>query len=506
MLAASQTLPADKPFGVIDIGSNSVRFVAYGGSTRSPMPIFNEKKFCRLGQSVVLTGRIEGDYWDNAMNTFKRFRQVSKRLGVQELMVVATAAVRQAENQAEFIEAAEQILNTDIAVLSGIEEAHYSALGVMMGFHTVDGLVADLGGGSLELARVVQGRIKEVTTLPIGVLALETKFLKNRKKIIDYVHQHLESVGWLKKVKNKPVYLVGGTWRALAEVDMGRRNSELRVLHHYKMPSKQIFPFLDEFAKKRVPELKKIKHINSQRRLSLPNAAIVLRELVTFSKCNMSLVSATGLREGLIYNALSEGVQEQDQLLSACREMSGRLCKDPEYGEELIAWTENIFAHTEMSPRKAESYERLRQAICVIADVAWSQHEDFRGMIAAETVLHSPFTGISHAGRCFMANAFLYRYNGSSSFSSDKAPRGFIPMRSTARKLSASLGLAIRLAEALSGAKSGLLMQTRVYQQDETLVLEIPKKYKHLIDELVAKRLASLAKMLKLEPHIEIIK
>ena len=505
MLAASQTLPADKPFGVVDIGSNSVRFVAYGGSTRSPMQIYNEKKFCRLGQSVVLNGGIEGEYWDHAMDTFRRFRQISKRLGVRELMVVATAAVRQAENQNEFIAAAEHILKTDIAVLSGIEEAHYSALGVMMGFHKVDGLVADLGGGSLELARVVQGSIKEVTTLPIGVLALETRFHKNRKKITNYVHRHLQTIGWLKKAKNKPLYLVGGTWRALAEVDMGRRNSELRVLHHYKMPSKQIFPFLDEFAKKRVPELKKLKHINAQRRLSLPNAAIVLQELLTFSRCNMSLVSTTGLREGLIYNALSERVQEQDQLLSACHEMSERLCKNPEYGEELIAWTENLFANVSMSPRKAQSYERLRQAICVIADVAWSQHEDFRGMIAAETVLHSPFTGISHAGRCFMANALLYRYNGSSSFTSDKAPRGFIPMRSTARKLSASLGLAIRLAETLSGAKPGMLMQTRIYQDSDELILEVPKKYKNLIDELVEKRLASLAKMLKLDAYIKVI-
>ena len=247
-------LSADKPFAVVDIGSNSVRFVAYGGSARSPLPIFNEKNFCRLGESVVQTGDISGDYWDNAMQTFRRFKGVAKRLGVSQMIAVATAAVRQANNSQEFVAAAEHVLGTKVSVLSGIEEGRYAALGVMMGFHKVDGLVADLGGGSLELARIVKGQIKEITTLPIGVLTLDTQFKSSKKRLLNHVQDSLKSVGWLKKAKGKPLYLVGGTWRALAEVEMNRRNSELRVLHHYKMPTKATAAFLDEFANKKKTE------------------------------------------------------------------------------------------------------------------------------------------------------------------------------------------------------------------------------------------------------------
>ncbi|MGC6511668.1 MAG: hypothetical protein ACON4J_02730 [Parvibaculales bacterium] len=496
-------LSPDKPFAVVDIGSNSVRFVAYGGSARSPLPIFNEKNFCRLGESVVKTGDISGRYWDDAMQTFRRFKGVAKRLGVSQMIAVATAAVRQAENGKAFVMAAEEVLDTKVSILSGIEEGRFAALGVLMGFHKVDGLVADLGGGSLEFARVVKGQIKEITTLPIGVLTLDTQFKSNKKKLLDHVEQSLASIGWLKKAKGKPLYLVGGTWRALAEVEMNRRNSELRVLHHYKMPTKATAAFLDEFAVMKKTELKKLREVSMNRRMNLANAAIIMRGVLAHSGCTMSLVSSTGLREGIIYSALSKTMQQQDQLLFACREMAARMNKDPEYGEELIAWTEHLFAGESMSARKAESYERLRQAVCIISDVAWSQHLDFRGLMAAETVLHAPFTGISHAGRCFMANALLYRHNGSSKYPDTHAPRGFIPMRDKALKLSGALGLCLRLADSLSGSMSGLLMKTRLHQSEEWLILEVPKKHEKLVRGQVEKRLLKLAEHLRLKPEVK---
>ncbi len=497
---------ADKPFAVIDIGSNSVRFVAYGGSARSPLPIFNEKKFCRLGESVIKTGGISGPYWDDAMATFRRFKGVSERLGVTQIIVVATAAVRQAMNKNEFIKAAEKILKTQAAVISGEEEARFAALGVMMAFHKVDGLVADLGGGSLELARVVKGDIKEVATLPIGVLALATRFKFSKQQIMAHVDEALDLVDWLKKTKGKPIYIVGGTWRSLAEVEMHRRNSELRVLHHYKMPAKAIAPFLNEFAAKTRADLRKFKQVNVNRRFYLANAAIILRNLLLRSGCNIALVSAAGLREGIIYHALDEAMKKQDQLLAACTEMAQRLCKDAEYGEELIAWTENLFQGTQMSPRKAESFERLRQAVCLLGDVAWSQHLDFRGLIAAETVLHAPFTGISHAGRCFLANAFLFKHNSSSSYAPMHAPRGFIPMRDKARKLSSALGLSLQLGDSLSGSISGMLVKTQLYQKNGTLILEVPQKYENLISERIDKKLSKVANMLNLNSKITIKK
>ena len=131
----------------------TVRLVGYSGSARTPLPIYNERAFCRLGEAVSASGRIEGEPYELAIQTFRRFRAIAERLGIGNLAAFATAAVRDAENSAEFVAEAEAILGHEIRVLSGEEEARFSADGVMLAMPGAQGIVADLGGGSLELAQ-----------------------------------------------------------------------------------------------------------------------------------------------------------------------------------------------------------------------------------------------------------------------------------------------------------------------------------------------------------------
>lgn len=505
----------DAPFAILDIGSNSVRLVAYGGTARNPLPIYNEKNFCRLGASVAATGNIEGDYWEEAMSSFVRFRAIAKRLKVSHLTVVATAAVRDAKNADDFVARAEEILQTKVQVLSGEEEAIFSAQGVMMGFYRVDGLVADLGGGSLELARVAQGNIQQIASLPLGVLALDTACKEDRAAVREKIRAAFANINWLAKNKDKPLYLIGGTWRAMAAVYMDATRCDLKVLHHFKLPPQKVSPFLDDMARMNKKQTKTLKAANPNRRDSIPNAAIMLQELLAHTHSDMALISAYGIREGLIYDGLSASLKAQDPLLSASREMAHRLTKDAEYGEELIAWTENLMENlpenlkaddtifSSVTALKQESFERLRQSACILGDIAWSQHLDFRGVLAAETALHAPFASISHAGRCFIANALLYRHGGEGKA---MRPRGFLPLSQQAEKLSRSLGLALRLAHALSGSISGMLIKTSLRRDGDYLVLNLPEKDRNLSGKKVSKRLKNLAQEFDLKSKIEFTK
>ena len=154
--------------------------------------------------------------------------------------------------------------------------------------------------------------------------------------------------------------------------------------------------------------------------------------------------------------------------------------KDPEYGEELVAWTERLFTGEQMSARKAESYERLRQAVCIISDVAWSQHLDFRGLIAAETVLHAT---CHPAVQVFIANAALYRHR-LSKYPETRCPRGFIPVRDKARKLSGALGLCLRLEQPVR-INVRPADENPAVSGDDLLILEIPKKQENwCVDKL----------------------
>ena len=161
------------PIAVIDIGSNSVRLVIYEGLTRSPTPIFNEKVLAGLGREVHSTGLLAADAVEKALQALRRFRTLCDIGGITRLWCVATAACRDADNGPEFIAAAERICRRSIAVLTGKQEAQYSALGVVSGLYQPDGIVGDLGGGSLELVDVRGESIRSGVTLPLGSLALQ---------------------------------------------------------------------------------------------------------------------------------------------------------------------------------------------------------------------------------------------------------------------------------------------------------------------------------------------
>ena len=226
-------LPPDAPQGVLDIGSNSVRLVGFSGSARTPLPIYNERAFVKLGESVSASGRIEGDYYTLALDTFRRFRKIADQLGIDRLAAFATAAVREADNRDAFLADAEYVLGHKIRVLSGEEEAILSADGVMLGIPGAEGIVADLGGGSLELAYVSGNQTQHWASLKLGVLALQQASDGKLDAMERLIVQAFEGLDWLPQAKDKPIYIVGGTWRALAKLHMDYADYGLEVLHQY---------------------------------------------------------------------------------------------------------------------------------------------------------------------------------------------------------------------------------------------------------------------------------
>lgn len=488
----------DRPLGIVDIGSNSVRLVAFGGSARSPVPIYNEKIFCMLGQSVAATGRIEGESLELTLATLKRFRAIGKRLGISDYRVVATAAVREAENRDAFVREAGRALGTAVQVISGRKEAEFAAKGVMMGFDRVDGVVADLGGGSLELVRVVKGRIIDTETLPLGVLRLTAEFGDDKKGMAAHVKSMIAPLKWLEKSSDKPVYMVGGTWRALARIHMARKNYDLKMLHHYQMRSADTLDFTRLVGNLSPESVEHIQEANAVRRPYLPASALVLHRIAKKTGCNKLIVSANGLREGIIYHSLSDSLRDKDPLMVACEDIARRLTKDPLYGAELQAWTSDLFSGQGLSGKKTVRYDRLRKAACLIGDMAWNQHNDYRGWFAANTILRAPLNCINHNGRRFLAHALFSRHNGDV----NELPLGMLPVDDKTLALSRALGLAFRLAHCLSGSLSGLIGQTRLSTKGRKLVFEIESRQGRLYGPIVEKRVCALADALGLAPEI----
>jgi exopolyphosphatase/guanosine-5'-triphosphate,3'-diphosphate pyrophosphatase len=344
MNIAQGRLDYGPPVAVIDIGSNSVRLVVYEGLTRSPTPIFNEKVLAGLGREVQSTGLLAPDAVEKALAALRRFRALCDRLNVARLWAIATAACRDADNGKAFVAEAERICGTKIDILSGKREAELSALGVVSGFYRPDGIVGDLGGGSLELTELHGHRIKTGVTLPLGGLALQDVSSKSVKKAEKIVRLALGDARVLENGKGRTFYAIGGTWRALARLHMWQTGYPLHVMHGYVLPAKEAFDFASLVHRVNPEILSQIEVVTDARRPLLAYAALVLENLVRIAKPKDVVISALGVREGLLYQTLDAEEREKDPLIAAASELNVLRSRSPAHGEELTQWTDRFMA------------------------------------------------------------------------------------------------------------------------------------------------------------------
>ena len=484
---------------MIDIGSNSVRLVVYEGLTRSPTPIFNEKVLCGLGREVQSTGLLAADATDKALAALRRFRALCERMEVEKLWAIATAACRDADNGKSFVSEAERICTVKIDVLSGKREAELSALGVVSGFHKPDGIVGDLGGGSLELTQVRGHRIKNGVTLPLGGLALQDLSAKSVKKAEPIVKRALTRARLLQQGHGRTLYAIGGTWRALARLHMWQTGYPLHVMHGYRLSAKEAYEFSSLVHRVNPEMLSRIEVVTDARRPLLAYAAVVLENLVRIARPKEVVVSALGVREGLLYSMLNAVERNKDPLMAAASDLNLLRSRSPAHGEELIAWTDCFMASSGLDETADE--KRLRHAACLLADIGWRAHPDYRGEQSLNIIANAAFVAIDHPGRTFVSLAVFFRHVGL--VDDELSPR--LRELASTRVLDRArvLGAALRVAYLVSASMPGVLPRTPMLVEHGRLVLRFGKGLRPLAGERVFNRLRQLARLVGREPAME---
>jgi exopolyphosphatase / guanosine-5'-triphosphate,3'-diphosphate pyrophosphatase len=490
--------PSYKPVAVVDIGSNSVRLVVYDGLRRSPTPIFNEKILCGLGKGVALTGRLADEGIVRALAALRRFRALNKQIGVKQVFAVATAAAREASNGPQFIDMAEEAVGVGISILTGKEEARYAALGVIAGIPEADGVAGDLGGGSLELIDVKDGKLRDGITLPIGPLRLIDMAGGSMKRAKDIVDDYFDKAKILDTVKGRSFYAVGGTWRNLARLHMAQANYPLHVLHYYTMTRQQALGVSDLVSGLSSSSLKNVKQVSRSRSDTLPFGALVLERLLHKGKAKDVVASVFGVREGLLYSKLPRKKMMADALLASCWDFARRYARSPEHELELCDWTDQLFGPNGLKESPIET--KLRYAACLLADIGWRAHPDYRAERSLGMISQAAFVGVDHPGRVFLALTVFYRYDG------EDMGDALIKLIDEAHVRRAHLlSNVFRLAYILSAAMPGMLPNIGLkLGEGKSLVLSLPKKLKDLTGERVEKRLSALAVELGRLPRVEI--
>lgn len=477
-----------RPVAVVDIGSNSVRLVIYDGPWRHASALHNEKAICAIGRNMVSTGRLDEAGMEFALETLQRFRELCAGHDVREVGAVATAAARDAENGREFIRRCEKALGKPIRILSGEEEAKTAAEGTLAGIPEADGLVADLGGGSLDMVTVEDGKTGEAWTLPFGPLRLMDLAGGNLERARGAVERGLGKLDIAKTLKGRAFYAVGGIWRALAQVDMESQAYPLHVLHHYLIPAGRAVKLCRVISGLSRKSLEKMRSVPKRRAEALPYGALVMEEMILGFGLKEVVVSAYGLREGVLHRKLSAAEAAKDPLIEFARDFGARESRTPGHADELFEWMSPLF------PKETPAERRIREAACLFSDIGWRRHPDDRAMGAFHQVLRGAYGGADHHERAVMATAVYYRYVGDDDFPEDAGVGGLLGAEGAV--LALRVGLAARLAYGLAAAIEGELPSMKLQLSKDTLALEIPERKKALLTESVNKRLADLAEAL----------
>lgn len=495
-LTKSVSAQAVLPFGVIDVGSNSVRLVVFGEPLRSPTAMFNEKVLCGLGRGLSETGALDGDGARQALQAIRRFAVLARRMEVRSLRIVATAAVRDASNGAAFVEQIERETGETVSVLTGQEEATYSAYGVLSGIPDACGVMGDLGGGSLELVALDGTRLGDSITLPLGPLRIAN--LSSYPVVKAYIDEKIGGVSWLKKWKGKSLYAVGGSWRAIARVHMAQKHSPLHIIHQYTLARSEAADFTRLIAKQSKESLSRVEGVPRRRQDVLPLAALVMRRLLKFLEPKDVVFSANGLREGLAYALLSEKQRMEDPLLTFCIHMAEREGRFGEHGAELDRFIAPLFER-DQAPRR-----RIRMAAAVLSDSAWRVHPDYRGEQSLGLILHAPFGAITQSERALLALIVFTRYTGTAS--DPVAASAWQLLNAEEIDYAQRIGLALRLAQTLSAGVPGILNDCRLRPNGNGIVLEIPAQHAVLDGEAVQRRVEALAKALGRSGEVRVLK
>ena len=488
---------AEGRIAIVDIGSNSVRLVVFESLSRSLLTVHNEKTICSIGRDLATTGLLQKDGVELALEALRRFRMLIDKLGVTTREAVATAAARDAINGDEFVRRAEAAWGAPVRILSGVGEARLAGEGVLAAIPDADGLTADLGGGSLDMVIVRDGQTHEAFSLPFGPLRLMTYSkgdLDRTRQMVDF-----ELGRWpnLRGLDQKTLYLVGGIWRSVARVDMLREEYPLHMLQHYAIPAGRATELCSLLSKQGRKSLELLTAVSKRRTEMLPYGAIVLQRLICAARFKAVVVSANGVREGLVYSKLPPEERAKDPLIHYAGMENARASRSPGHAMEMFQWASPLFPDEDAHDR------RLRQAASLLSDLGWRRHPDHRTRGTYEDVLNMPFGGADHRARAFIAAAVYHRYAGDEDMPDDLRLPKMLDKQEERRAM--RIGLAARLAFDLTGSAAGELPYYRLRLTPTKVVLEVPRRRSAIADDTVAKRLGALGAALDRNAEIQVI-
>jgi len=478
-----------KRIGIIDIGSNSIRLVVFDGPKRSPLYLYNEKVFYRLGQKSVGGQNFTDKILAEVTNIVDRFVTISRNMKAVKIIAFGTSALREANNSTDLIRLVLDRTGINVEIISGETEAEYAAKGILLGFPNSFGVICDLGGNSVEFGTILEGKVINCKTALLGPLALNKLFRINKD-----AKNHMKTIiGSLNIIQQndlrKKLFLIGGSWRAIAKFHMELTGYPLKIIQGYKIKAKELKKTLSlissEVGKKRLL----MTNIPNERLELLPHSANLLEIILETYRFDTVIFSSFGVREGIIFDQLSEKERNRDPLLEAAKYFERKDSRFPKLSRSVFNWIAPF--HKTFNKKN----KRLIFAACKLHDISWIAHPDYKMEMCLELITRSNISGITHKDRMFLAAILLFRHKIKSEVIQELDLFNLVSKRK--RGIAMVIGKSLRLASTFFGEKD-LFKEIKISVKNDEVVLTIPEHLKSLNGEIVERRKHELNKALKI--------
>jgi exopolyphosphatase/guanosine-5'-triphosphate,3'-diphosphate pyrophosphatase len=474
-------------FAIIDIGSNSIRMVIYDEIARFPRIVIDEKAECHLAEGLAMNGVFKKENLEKAYENIRRFAALLDISKIDERYIIATSACREATDAKEFIREVEKILNAKVSVISGEEEALLSAEGVIVEMPDAEGVVADLGGGSLELSLLTTGvpkglarknaevgvcersrEITECTSFKLGyhtMLDIELSKGFNPSQMQKYLMSALSEAKAYKEKKVDTLYLVGGRWKRLARLHMASKDYPLKIISNYEVSSAEMKEFL------------KLDNVFSALRLT----ALLLTTLLKVTGVKKIVFCTSGIREGYIYSLLKDKVKRCDPLIEAVLKITKLKSKESlKRAKEISKWIESFelmdikaaYSHASKLAIKIDFHKMIFMSSLLIQAFLFNNKEQ-KSVAVFDYLINLNLPYLSHPERVFLAYVLFTSLAGNKTNKDIKKYLCLLDFN--IQKKAKKIGYLIRLAIYLSPRDSKILSKIKLCYEAGVLRLTSSK-------------------------------
>lgn len=471
---------------IIDLGSNSARLIVmhiYENGAYNL--VYNQKETVRLSEGLEESGLLQPAAMQRAIDTLKIFAHMIELLAVDQILAVATAAVRNAANGTEFIQQVRQASGIEFQIINGETEATLGYLGVMNTIAVDNAVLFDLGGGSIELTLIRNRQAEKTVSIPVGSVTLTERFGLHDKadeeqlaNAYQYIKQHLSSLGWLDNL-SVPLIGTGGTARNIAKMDQRRKNHPLSRVHNYRLGWMSFDDLWKELGKTNLQQRRKVPGLSSGRADIILGGLTIVKCLFDLTQSSQLIISGCGVREGLFFqhyfNRTGLGPVVDDILEHSARNMLLFYKGNANHAHHIAKLTQAMCAGWNSLLNLSPRHEKLLAVAALLHDIGITINYYDHPRHSAYMVENARLFGLTHREQLLTAVVAGWHDGLTAKFSQHKIYHEFLDESDwlTARKL----GLLLTIAENLDISQIGLVeeIEASVSNDQAKLLLFAPE-------------------------------